>query len=178
MTSPFLPAGPSPRPFCSILEAQRRFTRCFTCGWVCRWDFNCFRYHFWSVQSPPGPFCSMFGSQRRPKKNIRNHPKCVFPAALPAALILGLFSLSLLVGPLSSHITFILPIKYYTFVTSPFPPAGPSPGPFCSITGTHQYAVTLVAQSSGLFLWSLLVDKVSLYLHRHLSVPFLEAQTG
>jgi hypothetical protein len=47
-----------------------------------------------------------------------------------------------------------------------------------NMPGTHQYAVTLVAQSFGLFLWSLLVDKVWWYLHRHPSVPFAEAQTG
>ena len=127
----------------------------------------------------------------------------------------------------------ILPNKYYTFVTSPFLSASPSPAPFCSIfrgpnrldlwldlclkllfdckkngrwqtvlrvtfganvwsfvfdfrrpiillsprnmPGTHQYAVTLVAQIVaqilGLFWRSLLVDKVSWYMRFFLILP-------
>ena len=51
------------------------------------------------------------------------------------AQIFGLFSKSLLVDKVSWYMRFflILPNKYYTFVTSPFLSASPSPAPFCSI---------------------------------------------
>ena len=63
------------------------------------------------------------------------HQYAVTLVAQIVAQILGLFWKSLLVDKVSWYMRFflILPNKYYTFVTSPFLSASPSPAPFCSI---------------------------------------------
>ena len=63
------------------------------------------------------------------------HQYAVTLVAQIVAQIFGLFWRSLLVDKVSWYMRFflILPNKYYTFVTSPFLSASPSPAPFCSI---------------------------------------------
>ena len=70
-----------------------------------------------------------------PKNMPGTHQYAVTLVAQIVAQILGLFWRSLLVDKVSWYMRFflILPNKYYTFVTSPFLSASPSPAPFCSI---------------------------------------------
>ena len=66
------------------------------------------------------------------------HQYAVTLVAQIVAQVLGLFWRSLLVDKVSWYMRFflILPNKYYTFVTSPFLSASPSPAPVCSIFGS------------------------------------------
>ena len=69
-------------------------------------------------------------------KNLAGtHQYAVTLVAQIVAQIFELFWRSLLVDKVSWYMRFflILPNKYYTFVTSPFLSASPSPAPFCSI---------------------------------------------
>ena len=70
-----------------------------------------------------------------PKNMPGTHQYAVTLVAQIVAQVLGLFWRSLLVDKVSWYMRFflILPNKYYTFVTSPFLSASPSPAPFCSI---------------------------------------------
>ena len=70
-----------------------------------------------------------------PKNLPGTHQYAVTLVAQIVAQILGLFWRSLLVDKVSWYMRFflILPNKYYTFVTSPFLSASPSPAPVCSI---------------------------------------------
>jgi len=70
-----------------------------------------------------------------PRNMPGTHQYAVTLVAQIVAQILGLFWRSLLVDKVSWYMRFflILPNKYYTFVTSPFLSASPSPAPFCSI---------------------------------------------
>ena len=73
-----------------------------------------------------------------PKNMPGTHQYAVTLVAQIVAQILGLFWRSLLVDKVSWYMRFflILPNKYYTFVTSPFLSASPSPAPVCSIFGS------------------------------------------
>ena len=73
-----------------------------------------------------------------PKNLPGTHQYAVTLVAQIVAQILGLFWRSLLVDKVSWYMRFflILPNKYYTFVTSPFLSASPSPAPVCSIFGS------------------------------------------
>ena len=68
------------------------------------------------------------------------HQYAVTLVAQIVAQVWRLFWRSLLVDKVSWYMRFflILPNKYYTFVTSPFLPAGPLPAPFCSIFKVHK----------------------------------------
>ena len=70
-----------------------------------------------------------------PRNMPGTHQYAVTLVAQIVAQIFGLFWRSLLVDKVSWYMRFflILPNKYYTFVTSPFLSASPSPAPFCSI---------------------------------------------
>ena len=70
-----------------------------------------------------------------PKNMPGTHQYAVTLVAQIVAQVWRLFWRSLLVDKMSWYMRFflILPNKYYTFVTSPFLSASPSPAPFCSI---------------------------------------------
>ena len=84
--------------------------------------------------SLPKPFTSTLLFDFWKPKPVRLVVKLV---AQVVAQILGVFLKSLLVDKVSWYMRFflILPNKYYTFVTSTFLSASPSPAPFYSIFG-------------------------------------------
>ena len=73
-----------------------------------------------------------------PRNMPGTHQYAVTLVAQIVAQIFGLFWRSLLVDKVSWYMRFflILPNKYYTFVTSTFLSASPSPAPVCSILGS------------------------------------------
>ena len=85
-------------------------------------------------------FCSVLGG-RSPSYHQKNmpgtHQYAVTRVAQIMAQILGVLLKQNLVDKISWYMRFflVLPNKYYTFVTSPFLSASPSPAPFCSIFG-------------------------------------------
>ena len=73
------------------------------------------------------------------QKNIPGtHQYAVTLVAQIVAQILGVLLQQNLLDKVSWHMNFfpVLPNKYYTFVTSPFLSASPSPAPVCSIFGS------------------------------------------
>ena len=70
-----------------------------------------------------------------PKNLPGTHQYAVTLVAQIVAQILGVLLKQNLVDKISWYMRFflVLPNKYYTFVTSPFLSASPSPAPFCSI---------------------------------------------
>ena len=89
-------------------------------------------------------FCSVLGG-RSPSYHQKNmpgtHQYAVTRVAQIMAQILGVLLKQNLVDKISwcMRFFFVLPNKYYTFVTSPFLFASPSPAPVCLIFGSSKW---------------------------------------
>ena len=145
VTSPFLSESPSPAPVCSICGGPNRLDLWCNLCLKLLFDFQKIRN---LTNGVAGDICLEFVvifvrfwrpiTLLSPKNIPGTHQYAVSHCGANCGADFGVRFKKNLVDKVSCYMNFflILPNKYYTFVTSPFHSASPSPAPVCSICGS------------------------------------------